>query len=84
MYEHKPIQTVRNGKQVFGGVPSSDILDWIAKDYNAISFEGSQCREIYNEWYKSALFRSVVSAKIYILICKIWLKTKYAILKKTI
>ena len=39
LYAYRDINTIRNGKCLFKGLPAEEVLEWLSKDYYAISFE---------------------------------------------
>lgn len=39
LYVYRDTNTIRNGKCLFKGLPYEEVLEWLSKDYYAISFE---------------------------------------------
>lgn len=75
-YTLKNIKAVRRGKQVFGSIPSDEVLAWLSKDFSSISFEKTQSRQIENELYNNIWFRRIIPARVYVFLCKVVLKIR--------
>lgn len=74
MYSFRRIKAFRNGRVYFKQIPSADVLQWIAKKYETISFERSQENQIDLAAYETRWFREIISFELYIFLCRIMRK----------
>ncbi len=71
MYSFRRIKAFRNGRIYFKHTPSTDVLQWIAKKYETISFEKSQKNQMDLDIYRIRWFRKIVPFDLYIFFCRI-------------
>lgn len=65
VYIQKKYHSLRNGKELFGNIPNKEVVQWISKNYSAISFEKSQTYDYRIKFYKNSLFRKLVKPALY-------------------
>jgi len=68
-YRFRKLHALRGGKTIFGVIPDVEVLKWLSKCYDTISFEKFDSCRIYSKPYTSAFFRKVVSPYIYVKVC---------------
>lgn len=75
-YRIREIKALRNGQIIFKECPDSEVLNWISKKYETISFEKSQNSIMRFDVYKNKLFRSLFSINSYLFIFKVLKRIK--------
>lgn len=69
MYRFREVSAIRNAKRIFDVCPKHEVVHWLAKDYDTLSFEKWDKHIVHNSIYNNALFRTVCPPHVYIKIC---------------
>lgn len=75
-YCTREIKALRNGQIIFNDCPEADVLEWISKKYETISFEKSQNSILHFNIYKNKLFRELFSINGYLFMFKVLKRIK--------
>lgn len=73
-YDTKKMKSLRSGKKIFGEIPNQEILYWVAKYYETISFEKWDIQKSRLKVFESLIFRKVVPINIYVKLVSLEMK----------
>lgn len=68
-YRFRNLHALRGGKTIFGEIPDTEVLKWLSKCFDTISFEKFDRCRIQSKPYISSFFRKTVNPYIYVKTC---------------
>lgn len=69
LYKFRKLRALRGGKTIFGVIPDVEVLNWLSKCYDTISFEKFDSCRMHSKPYERSFFRKVVNPYIYAKFC---------------
>ena len=73
-YRYRKINAIRDGKAVFGEIPDEEILSWLSKNYDTLSFEKWQDHLCFPSWHSYDTFRMLIPSSVYITLFEMYYK----------